>query len=368
MRKKRGASMERFCAEAGLSISPLPARLIKRDQDTFEVFEEDFELLKGNSQYWLGNVLDGQTPDGRQVRIMDWEFRSGFLDGERQTNCAHCADRGCAVFPDVELPQTPCSLRRTKRRRTTPTRKIDFASDEEFAELYLVRGEDKAAVRRLFTPTVRRFFTGIREVGWPKSGGTTSWSTNPGTTGIRATILGYSRTLFVSDPPFLVREKELPGNTQDSTSPSSRPESFLRDLLSCPVRLSAAKCKARRPLRKSIRREQPANSSSSDDQSHHSRGDPQTAVPSKFPQPGLPYVDFIAREDISAFSFPQSRGQDVSSVEARVTERLFEGFRALSKHPKKQVRESAFTVFAKVLDWGENIEAFVLGISLQRER
>jgi hypothetical protein len=97
------------------------------------------------------SVLTGQTV-GRAVTVLDWQFTVG---GGKNS---HTYQQTVVVFPEVGgLPDFEAAPENFLHRigQVFGYQDIDIESDEEFSKAVLLRGDDEAAIRRVFNANVR---------------------------------------------------------------------------------------------------------------------------------------------------------------------------------------------------------------------
>jgi hypothetical protein len=114
------------------------------------------------------NVLRG-TSHGRTVALFDYHYKTGsgkHTHHHRQT-VAHLRVEGIDLPPFWMRP--PAFM--DKLASLVGMRDIDFGDDEAFSRRWHLKAHDEAAVRRLFTPRVRRGFDPERPLAIEGAGG-----------------------------------------------------------------------------------------------------------------------------------------------------------------------------------------------------
>lgn len=112
----------------------------------------DFPLFARGRSRKAKNVMRGETA-GHPVVITDYSYTiSSGKNSHTYTQTVVIFERAAQGLPDFELgPEN--FLHRIGQ--VFGYQDIDFDTDEEFSKQFLLRGEDEAGIRRLFTPSVR---------------------------------------------------------------------------------------------------------------------------------------------------------------------------------------------------------------------
>jgi len=102
------------------------------------------------------------TRHGKPVVLMDYQFTTG---GGKNS---HTHRLTVAVFPDsvAGVPDFEIGPENFLHRigQVFGYQDIDFDEDEEFSKTFLLRGQDEAAIRAAFGPSIRMLFSGLP--GW----------------------------------------------------------------------------------------------------------------------------------------------------------------------------------------------------------
>lgn len=146
--KKRTAAMQALAQRLGWAYESAPFITILSGPSRFELF------TSGRSQE-IRNHVAGER-NGRPTSVFDHSYVTG-------SNKSRAVWRQTVVhvqLPGAELP--PFALRPEhaihKLGGLFGYQDIDVEADPEFSRLYLLRGEDEAAIRALFDADVRDFF------------------------------------------------------------------------------------------------------------------------------------------------------------------------------------------------------------------
>jgi len=126
----------------------------------------DFELFRaGHSRRW-GYTITGQV-NGHPFTAFEYRYVTG---GGKSSNAHHCGvmlwETESRALPRFSLVPEGFLQRLGQR---FGRKDFDFAEDEGFSNATQLQGDDEAAVRALFTPERRRFFTGAAIAGTPRS-------------------------------------------------------------------------------------------------------------------------------------------------------------------------------------------------------
>ncbi len=139
---------------------------------------EDKQLTAGSSLTTLGhsrhvrNVIELPETDGTRVTLFDYSYVVG--SGKSSRNYQQTVTR--VQSPKLNLP--PFDLRPEgvllKIAQSLGMKDIDFADAPGFSRMYMLRGQDEAAIRQLFTPALLRFCEANRGL-WISGAGNLLW-------------------------------------------------------------------------------------------------------------------------------------------------------------------------------------------------
>jgi len=146
-RKRREAYTE-YCLIRGFQYNPQQPDGERRFRDGFEPFQH------GNSKSWR-NTIAG-VKNGAAFTAFEYQWTTGSGKSRRtNTRSGIIWERGDAGLPRFELqPEDLLS----RLRNLFGTKDIDFFDSPEFSKAYRLEGPDESAIRKLFTPEIRRFF------------------------------------------------------------------------------------------------------------------------------------------------------------------------------------------------------------------
>ncbi len=120
-----------------------------------------FPLFERGHSRKAKNLLSGETA-GRPVTVCDYQYTTG---GGKNS---HTYRQTIAVFPGLVAGEPDFELGPQNFLHSIGKvfgyQDIDFDGDEEFSKEFLLRGEDEAGIRTLFSPSVRAAFRSYE--GW----------------------------------------------------------------------------------------------------------------------------------------------------------------------------------------------------------
>jgi hypothetical protein len=129
----------------------------KLDAAALEGVVGELPLFQRGHSRKATSVMTGETAAQRAV-VMDYRYVTG--SGKN----SHTHNQTVVVFPDGgrDLPDFEAGPENVLHRlgQVFGYQDIDFEQDEEFSKRVLLRGEDEAAVRRVFTPDARALLAG----------------------------------------------------------------------------------------------------------------------------------------------------------------------------------------------------------------
>lgn len=150
--RRRRSAWERVALQLGLQPSPAPE--LPAEATTLELFQ------RGRRQKLRGGA-EGATWAGRAL-LADHEYTTG---GGQST---HVHRQTVCIFqdPSLELPHFVLRPERAVIDRIVElfgAKDLDFEDDPTFSRAYVLNGEDEAAVRTVFTPSVRSLLVQLVE-------------------------------------------------------------------------------------------------------------------------------------------------------------------------------------------------------------
>ena len=146
--RKRRAAYEEFCMIRGFTFEPERPDGERRFADVFDPF------TAGRRRTW-GYTISGTK---NQAPFTVFEYR--WVTGSGKNSSAHRIggivwERDDAAFPKFALSPAGWFSR---LGHMFGAQDIDFPESPEFSRAYQLKGPDEPAIRRLFTPEIRRFF------------------------------------------------------------------------------------------------------------------------------------------------------------------------------------------------------------------
>jgi hypothetical protein len=139
---------------------------------------EDQQLTAGSALTNIGrsrhlrNVIELPQSDGSRMTLFDFSYVIG--SGKRNRNYQQTVTR--VQSPMLNLPafeMRPESVF-LKIAATLGMKDIDFESAPNFSRIYLLRGQDEAAIRQVFTPELLRYCEANRGL-WISGAGDLLW-------------------------------------------------------------------------------------------------------------------------------------------------------------------------------------------------
>jgi hypothetical protein len=143
--RERREAMRQVAATMGFRFAE------KQGADDVAPFVGELPLFQRGHSKKAPAVLTGETA-GRPVTVLDWQFTVG---GGKNS---HTYQQTVVVFPEVGgLPDFEAAPEHLLHRigQVFGYQDIDIESDEAFSKAVLLRGNDEAAIRRVFNANVR---------------------------------------------------------------------------------------------------------------------------------------------------------------------------------------------------------------------
>ncbi|HEX8392944.1 MAG TPA: hypothetical protein VF665_11350 [Longimicrobium sp.] len=147
-RKKRTEAMSAVAERLGLAFQPHPPVSIIPDARRFELFSA------GHGRD-IRNFMSLQK-DGRTVCVFDYTY----VTGAGKTQSAHAQTVVHVRCPGLNLPAFTLRPEHALHRLggIFGYQDIDFDTDPQFSDAYLLRGTDEDAIRAAFTAPVLEFY------------------------------------------------------------------------------------------------------------------------------------------------------------------------------------------------------------------
>jgi len=158
--RRRAADMSQAAMAGGFSFEPAA--------DPFAGSPPPVHLFQVGTRKRYRNLLRGSA-GGLDVSIFDYSYvqSAGQHPQAHEQTVAALRFTG-ATLPAFELRPETIVL---KFLAKLGFKDINFDSNPEFSRRYLLRAQDEAAVRALFTPSVLAFFEGLRDKIWVEGAG-----------------------------------------------------------------------------------------------------------------------------------------------------------------------------------------------------
>ncbi|MHC4872149.1 MAG: hypothetical protein ACYTFY_09920 [Planctomycetota bacterium] len=151
LEKKRTEAFEELARNMGFEF----------DKDGFNPNLDSFELFSQGHSRRQKNVMSGSAND-IDITIMDYSYTTG--SGKSQTT----HNQTVIVFESDMLNLTSFTLKPEhflhKIGSAFGYQDIDFEANPEFSDNYILRGEDEAAVRELFTNDILSYYAGKKGI------------------------------------------------------------------------------------------------------------------------------------------------------------------------------------------------------------
>jgi hypothetical protein len=146
--RKRRAAYEEFCMIRGFTFEPERPQGERRFADVFDPFTE------GRRRTWSYTISGTKNQAPFTVFEYRWVTGSG-KNSSRHRIGGIVWERADAAFPKFRLSPEGWFSR---LGHMLGMQDIDFPESPEFSKAYQLKGPDEPAIRRLFTPELRRFF------------------------------------------------------------------------------------------------------------------------------------------------------------------------------------------------------------------